>query len=135
MDLDNKNIELKNEELIWIVYVGIIIFSFLSNYYEKKYLLNNGDTRSKIIYRRIMILIFSILLLVYLYFLKDSIESIKSLRKGDSNRKKQLTYLSFVASLLIAISGFIYLYIAYSDENLDVEIAFNWFIYLLCFLI
>ena len=125
MNLDNRINELKNEELIWIVYIGIIIFSFLSNYYEKKYLLNNNDIRSKNIYRRIMILIFTILVLVYLYFLKDSIESIKSLKKEDSSKKKQLTYLSFVASLLIAISGFIYLYIAYSDEDLDVEIAFN----------
>ena len=123
-DLINKIKELKNEEIIWIIYIGIIVFSFISNYYEKKYFLNN-DTSSKVIYRKILIGIFSILIIVYLYFLKDSYISIQKLKQTDSEKKKKLTYLSFVASLLIAISGFIYLYIAYSDQNIDVEIAFN----------
>ena len=116
--------ELKNEEIIWIIYIGIIIFSFISNNYERKYFYTK-DNKYKNKYRNIMILIFSILIIVYLYFLKDSIDSIKELKQTDSKKKKQLTYLSFLASLFIAISGFIYLYIAFSDEDIDVEIAFN----------
>lgn len=112
------------EDFIWIIYLGIIALSFYSNNLEKKYFLNN-DLVSKEKYKRIIILIFSILIIVYLYFLKDSIDSIKSLKETDSQETKNLAYLSFLASLLISISGFLYLYIAYKDENIDIELAFN----------
>ena len=50
---------------------------------------------------------------------------IKKLRKTDSEQKKRLVTLSFIASLLITISGFIFLYIAIVDVDLNVELAFN----------
>ena len=123
-DLKEKLKEIKTEEFIWIIYIGIIILSFISNNYEKEYFLYNMESDRKK-YRTTLIIIFSILIIVYLYFLKDSIKSIKELKDTDSDKKKRLTYLSFFASLLIAISGFIYLYIAFVDESIDVEIAFN----------
>ena len=121
-ELNKKLKELKIEELIWIVYIGIIVLSFYSNSLEKKYFLTN-DLKSKENYRSIMILIFSILILVYLYFLKDSYDSLKNSYKF--SKKYQLNLLSFIASLLIFISGCIFLYIAYVDKDIDVEIAFN----------
>lgn len=123
-ELNNKLKELKIEEIIWIVYIAIIIMSFYSNSLERKYFIYN-DLESKEKYRKTMILIFSILIVVYLYFLKDSYGDLKCIRPYDSERKKNFLYLSFVGSLLIAISGFIFLYIAIKDENLDVELAFN----------
>ena len=121
----NKKIkEINTEDMIWIVYIGIIILSFISNSLEKKYYINN-DIESKEKYQKIMIVIFSVLLIVYIYFLKSSVESIKNLKSSDSKKKKELVYLSFFASLLIAISGVIFLYIAIVDSNLDVELAFN----------
>ena len=38
-----------------------------------------------------------------------------------SEEKKRLVLLSFIGSLLITISGFIFLYIAIRDEELNVE--------------
>lgn len=72
-----------------------------------------------------MIFIFTILVIIYIYFLKDSYNDLKSLKISDSKKKKDLTYLSFLASLFIAITGFIFLYIAYMDYDIDVELAFN----------
>ena len=63
--------------------------------------------------------------MVYLYFLKDAYDEVKNLNLYDMNEKKNLVYLSFIGSLLIAISGFIFLYIAIKDKSIDVEIAFN----------
>ena len=123
-DIKNRIKEIENEDIIWIIYIGIIILSFYSNNLEKKYFLYN-DINSKEKYQKILVFIFCILILVYIYFLKDSIDSIKSLKKTDSKEKKTLTYLSFLASLLIAISGFIYLYIALNDKNIEIELAFN----------
>ena len=72
-----------------------------------------------------MIIIFSILVIVYIYFFLDSLEDLQSLKETDSKKKKDLVSLSFIGSTLILISGLIFLYIAYNDEELNVELAFN----------
>ena len=123
-DIEGRLKEIKIEDFIWIIYIGIIILSYYSNYLEEKYFTNN-DINSKKKYRSIIIIIFSILLLVYLYFLKDSYDSLKSLNDNSDNKTIILTYLSFIASLLIVIAGIIYLYIAINDENINIELAFN----------
>ncbi len=123
-ELNNKLKEINIENMIWVLYIGIIILSYYSNYLEKKYFINK-DIKSKEEYRKIIIIIFSILVLVYFYFLNDSYQGIKELNINDSKKKKDLVYLSFIASLLIFISGIIFLYIAIEDEELNVELAFN----------
>lgn len=123
-ELNNKLKEINIENMIWVLYIGIIILSYYSNYLEKKYFINK-DIKSKEEYRKIIIIIFSILVIVYFYFLNDSYQGIKELNINDSKKKKDLVYLSFIASLLIFISGIIFLYIAIEDEELNVELAFN----------
>lgn len=123
-ELYEKLKQLKTEDYIWLIYIGIIIMSWYSNNLERKYFIYN-DIKSKEDYRKIMILIFSILLVIYLYFVKDSFFDLKTLKPYDSAKKKDLTLLSFIGSLLIAISGFIFLYIAIMDEEIDIELAFN----------
>ena len=123
-ELIKKLKELKIEDFIWVIYIGIIILSWYSNNLERKYYIYN-DILSKNKYREIIILIFTILIFVYIYFLKDAYDSLKELKETDSDKKKLLIFLSFIASLLIAISGFIFLYIAIKDEDLNVELAFN----------
>lgn len=122
--VEDKLKQLKIENFIWIVYIGIIIMSWYANNLEKNFFLYN-DLKSKEEYRKVMILIFLILLIVYIFFLKDSYNDIKNINDGDSDKKKGLILLSFIVSLLIVISGLIFLYIAYQDEELDVELAFS----------
>jgi hypothetical protein len=116
--------QIRNEDFIWIIYIGVIFLSYYSNYLERKFILFN-DNYCKKKYRNIMIIIFSILVIVYLYFLYDSYNGVNGLNEFDTEKKKRLSYLSFLASLLIFISGIIFLYIAISDTDLNVEIAFN----------
>ena len=123
-ELNKKLKQLSTEDFIWLIYIGIIILSWYSNTFERKYLIYN-DRQSKEKYRKLTMLIFTILIIVYTYFLKDSYEEIKSLKPYDSERKKTLTYLSFLGSLLIAISGAIFLVISILDESIEIEIAFN----------
>ncbi len=117
-----KDIEVEN--FIWIIYLLIIFLSYYSNSLEKEYYLNN-DLESKEKYRKILIFIFTVLVIIYMYFLKDAYDGVKDLKPNDSTKKKTLITLSFLASLLIVISGFIFLYIAIEDEDLNVELAFN----------
>ena len=123
-ELNRKLRQLKIEDFIWLIYIGIIFISWYANSLERKYFIFN-DHVSKEKYRKIMILIFSILIVVYSYFLKDSYDDLKNIKPYDSEEIKNLTYLSFLGSLLIAISGAIFLYIAIMDEELNVELAFN----------
>ena len=123
-EINNKLREIEIEDYIWIVYVGIILLSWYSNSLERKYFLYN-DLKSKDEYRKIIILIFSVLIIVYLYFFKGSIDDIHGLKWYDSLKKRKLTELSAMGSLFIVISGLIFLYIAYNDNDIDVELAFN----------
>lgn len=122
-EIENRLKDIKIEELIWIIYLGIIFLSFYSNNLEKDYFVNNNE-ESKEKYRKIMILIFSILVIVYLYFFKDSYDDIKEINNCDEDKRKKVI-ISFIASTLILISGILFLYLAINDENLDVELAFN----------
>ena len=123
-ELNKRLKQLNIEDFIWIIYLGIIALSFYSNNIERKYFISKNSSFKKK-YQNINIIIFSILLIVYLYFFKNTIDDLKKLKPNDSEKKKKLVYFSFVGSLFIAISGIIFLYIAFTDKNLDVEIAFN----------
>ena len=116
--------EIETENFIWIIYLLIIGLSFLANSFEKDYYINN-NLESKDIYRMINIFIFSVVLIVYLYFFKGNFKVINELSVFDSYKKKRFNKLNFIASALIVIAGVIFLYIAIYDENLDTEIAFN----------
>lgn len=123
-DVKKRLNQIKVEDYIWIVYTGIIALSLYANRLERKYFIVK-DEKSKNEYRNIMIVIFLILYLVYSYFLKDSWDDFKNINNIKDKKKKELITLSFIGSLLIFISGAIFLYIAIVDENIDVELAFN----------
>ncbi len=116
--------EIKDENIVWIIYIGIIILSYYANYKEVKYILYN-DEKSRKKYQDTMILIFTILVIIYYYFTKQTYINIKKLNSRDSEKKITLTYASFIGTLLVLISGIIFLSIVILDENIEVEIAFN----------
>lgn len=127
MTLDEKIEKLKqikDENLIWLIYIFLIFLCFYSNKYEKNYILfeNNHDKKR---YKELTILIFSIALIIYLYFFYDSYKGIKKLKATDSQKKKDLSNLNLLGSTLILISGLIFLYIAITDTDLEVEVAFS----------
>lgn len=123
-ELNRKLKQLNTEDYIWLVYIGIIFMSWYANTFERKYFINN-DLESKEKYQRLLVLIFVILIFAYLYFFKQATNDLKNLKASDTYKKKKLIFLSFLGTLLILISGFIFLYIALEDENIDVELAFS----------
>lgn len=116
--------EIKDENIVWIIYIGIIILSYYANSKEVKYILYN-DEKSRRKYQNTMILIFTILIIIYYHFTKSSYENIKKLNINDSEKKKILTFASYIGAILVLISGIIFLTIAVLDEEIEVEIAFN----------
>lgn len=120
----NRLKDIKVENYIWIIYIGIIVLSWYANSKEKDFIINKNEN-SKKEYQALMILIFTILLFIYYYFTIDSYDDVKELTPLDSKKKIILRYASFVGSFLILISGIIFLIIAILDDNIDTEIAFN----------
>ena len=116
--------DIKIENYIWVIYIGIIVLSWYANSKEKDFIINKNEN-SKKEYQALMILIFTILLFIYYYFTIDSYDDVKELTPLDSKKKIILRYASFVGSFLILISGIIFLIIAILDDNIDTEIAFN----------
>jgi multisubunit Na+/H+ antiporter MnhB subunit len=127
MTINEKNERLKDiktENLIWVIYIGIIILSWYANSKEKHFVLYE-DNKSKKEYQKLMILIFTILVIAYYYFAKDSLEDYQKLTPFDNKKKRNLTTASLIASLFILVSGLILLGIAIEDDDTDIEIAFN----------
>jgi uncharacterized membrane protein len=123
-ELKDRLNKLKIEDFIWIIYLIIIILSFYANEIEREYFINKNE-KAKKYYHDLMVFIFFVLLIVYAYFTYDNYTDIKSLNSNESNTKTKFTYISFVASLLIFISGILFLYIAIKDEEIETELAFN----------
>ncbi len=116
--------DIKIENFVWIIYIGIIILSWYANSKETKFILYD-DEKAKKEYQNIMILIFTILVIIYAYFTKDSYDDLKKLNESDTEKKKILHLASFIGSFLVLISGFIFLGIVIVDDKIDTEIAFN----------
>ncbi len=117
-----KTIQIEN--YVWILYLILIGLSFYANYEEEKYF-KYDDLRAKEKYRCLNIIIFSIALLVYLYFFYDNYKTVMERDINTSCSKAFYDDLNLLASTLILIAGAIFLYIAISDINLETEIAFN----------
>ena len=121
--IDKLN-DIHTENIVWFIYIGIIVLSYYANSKEVKYLLFD-DQNSKRDYRNLMILIFCILIIIYFHFTKNSYDDYIDLKDSPNDRIRNLHFTSFIASTLVLISGVIFLYIVIVDENIDVEIAFN----------
>lgn len=121
--LDRLN-DIKIENTVWIIYIIIIALSYYANEKEKQFILFN-DENSKKQYQNLLILIFSVLIFIYYYFVKDSYNDWKDLSIYENKKSYILHYASFIGSLLIFVSGIIFLLIAILDEDIDVELAFN----------
>ncbi len=115
-----KKINIENN--IWVIYLLIIGLSYYGNYYEKDYFQTN-NIQSKNKYQKINTIVFSILLIIYLYFEKDALTSFQN--KNKNQRQKKYDTLILIASTAILLSGIIFLYIIIDDKNIDSEIAFN----------
>ena len=116
--------KLEIEEVIWLVLIIIILLSFIANIFERDYLIYQNE-ESKKMYRELMIIIFGGALITYSYYFLDSIKDLQKIRFNDSKKKREAVYLSFISSLFIVLAGIILLYIAYTDYDIDTELAFN----------
>lgn len=109
---------LKYEDLIWITYIFIAIFAIYANKLDRDYLFKhdiNAYKKEKII----NIIIFSIALIIYIYFFSINTKDLRNCNKDKINDQ----YIREIASLLFLIGGIIYLLLEIKSVNSN-EIAF-----------
>ena len=122
-DIEKRLKQIDVENFVWIIYFFIICLCLISNKYEKRYFCFN-DQKSKGSYRKLTIIIFIISVIIYIYFFYDNYKDVRVL-KTTNKKTIRLSNLSLLGSTLVLISGLIFLYIAFVDTELDIEIAFN----------
>ena len=115
--------QIKIENFIWLICIILIGISLYGNYYEEKYF-KYYQEQDKEKYRSALIFVFSIAMIIYIYFLYDSYQSYIKAKSLDEKSQKLAT-LNLITSILFAIGGSILLYISLTDENLDTEISFT----------
>lgn len=116
-----KQINIENK--VWIIYFFLIGLCLYGNKIEKNYFLY-GNNYDKEKYRKITIFIFSVAVIIYLYFFIDSYKDAHNIEPYNQ-KKKTYSDLSLLGSTLILLSGLIFLYLAIVDTDLDIELAFN----------
>lgn len=100
---------LKNENIIWMIYVLFAILGIKANNLELEDIKNNSS-KNKRKYKRINIFIFSIVIIIYIYFIYVTTTNLKQ-------KKTKMAFLVFIGSILILISGILFLIAELNDED------------------
>ena len=109
--------DVEKENIIWLIFLFIIGANFVSNYYVEKYCYTNDEVNRKI-YRTLNIIVLSIALGIYIFYVYNSYQGIKKDTNNELYKK-----LLFLASILILIGGAIYLGVEiYKTENPEISI-------------
>ena len=112
--MNDKFKNLRNEDIIWFIYIFIAIFAIVSNKLERNYYKYKKLSDYKK-YKTINIIIFIIAIIIYLYFIKLDLSS---------QRKNEDHYLHLFAATLFFIGGVIYLYLECKSTS-DIELEIN----------
>lgn len=121
-DYQNKIKELHIEDFIWLLYFFIIGFNIYSNLLEEEYI-KKHDIKLKEKFRTINIYIFSIVLIIYIYFLITNYKRYQKIKYSKLDKQKELTNLAFIASIFFFLGGLLTLYTAIKSKNINDEIA------------
>lgn len=123
-ELENRLKKIQIEDFIWIVYLIIIGISFYANSVERDYFLNNNK-QSKEKYRELEIIVFTLVVLICIYFAVDNYKDLVKLNESANSEAIIYSYLTFVGSLAALLAGVIFLYVAIKDTEINIELAFN----------
>ena len=120
--IENRIKEIKLENIVYLIFIIIILFGIYANYKEIDYFLNNNnDSRDRYYY--IMIIIFLMLVIISAYYFYQSYIDYLSSRYLEKSKAKEYNNLNLIANGLALIASLIYLYIAVTDTNIDAEIS------------
>ncbi len=113
---------IKIENFFLLIFIFIIILSYIANDFEKSYF-ENGSIEDRDNYRNIQVFIFFIVVLINIYYVIISYDEFVKLKDVDYSNRKMYSKLSLIASLAALVASSIILYIAVTDRDIDTEIS------------
>lgn len=117
-DLKGYIDRLRLEDVIWYVYIALVVLNIISNKYEKRHVLHN-NLQDRNIFRSINIFVFTIAIFIYAFFI---IRNVKYTNKNSDENVSKLNNLSFLSSIIFFIGGIINLYIEINGFGNELEI-------------
>lgn len=114
--------EIEVEDFVFMIFIVIILLSYIANNYEKNYFIN-GVEEEKIKYYYLQIFIFLVVVIVNIYYVWVSYKSVSSLSLDKNYKTRKYASLTLTASLFALVAGLIVLYIAVTDTDIDAEIS------------
>ncbi len=123
MDEVNRKLRLlKEEDFIWLIYFFIVTFAIISNYLERKYVLNKDRTARKYSFK-INTTILIVAFFIYLYFAIIAWDNIKYLKQNGKYSELRIAIESFISSVIFLIGGVYALYVDYDSKSTSTDIA------------
>lgn len=120
--IENRIKEIKIENIVYLIFIIIILLGIYANNNEIDYFLNNNED-SKNNYYYTMIIIFLIVVIISSYYFYKSYIEVTNTKYLDKSKTKEYNKLNLIANGLAFLSAIIYLYIAITDTNIEVEIS------------
>lgn len=122
----NNNLEIRLKEInieniIFGIFIVLIILGYYANAKEVDYFLNRNEY-SKKEYYYLMIFIFIVVTVISAYYFYQSYLQVISLQYK-SSKEKEYAYLELIASGATLVASLIFLYIAITDKNIEAEIS------------
>lgn len=121
-EIEERLKQIDIEDLFLGLFIILIIVSYVANNYEKSYFINGLDEDKKKYYY-LQIFVFSIVVLVNIYYVFISYNEVESLKYQEYSNRKKYANLNLIASLFALVAGLIILYISITDTEIDAEIT------------
>lgn len=114
--------DIKIENFVFGVFIILVLLAYYANEREVDYFLNSNEF-SKNQYYYIQIIIFFVTVIISIYYFYESYQDVVELRYKEYSKRKEYSYLSFIASGAALVAGIIFLYIAIDDKEIEAEIS------------
>ena len=110
------------EDLVWIIYIFIIIGALASNYYEENFLKTKDKEFAKT-FHIINIIILTVGFFIYLYFVSLRLDDIKYLNPKNTKKEVITSHIAFLASFFFLVGGFLALFLELKSAK-EAEVGF-----------
>ena len=123
-DFERELNKLNINDFIWLIYFFIVLFSLISDSFQRKYLLTNNKNYRNI-GRGITLTLLVTAFFIYLYFVIDSIEDINILKNKNSSteRERRVALERLITTLVFLVGGALSIYTEVDDKGGDIDLA------------
>lgn len=121
MDNISKQLNLlEKEDIVWIIYLFIVVFALYTNKLEKEYLFDKNKVKQKLA-SKINTTILIVAFFIYLYLASVSLNNCK--RNYKNNIDKRVSIERLVVSLTFLIGGALAIIADYDNNTNNLDIA------------